>query len=94
MELPYRLSIGKISPALLAGYCIIVKPSLFTPYTALKIVELAQYIFPPGVVQVLAGDNSIGPALVNNPRIHKISFTGSMATGKKIMVSSAGISNV
>lgn len=91
MELPYRLSIGKISPALLAGYCIIVKPSLFTPYTALKIVELAQYIFPPGVVQVLAGDNSIGPAL---DRIHKISFTGSMATGKKIMVSSAGISNV
>ncbi|ODM22142.1 hypothetical protein SI65_02988 [Aspergillus cristatus] len=87
---PIVLSIGKISPALLAGCCIIVKPSPFTPYTALKIVELAQYIFPPGVVQVLAGDDTIGPALVNNPRIHKISFTGSIATGKKIMASSAG----
>lgn len=87
---PVVLSIGKILPALLAGCCIIVKPSPFTPYTALKIVELAQHIFPPGVVQVLAGDDSIGQALVNDPRIHKISFTGSIATGKKIMASSAG----
>lgn len=87
---PIVLSAGKMLPALLAGCCIIIKPSPFTPYTALKIVELAQHIFPPGVVQALAGDDSVGPALVNDSRIHKISFTGSIATGKKIMASSAG----
>lgn len=87
---PIVLSVGKMLPALLAGCCIIVKPSPFTPYTALKVVELARHIFPPGVVQVLAGDDSVGPALVNDPRIHKISFTGSIATGKRIMASAAG----
>lgn len=87
---PVTLAVGKILPALLAGCCVIVKPSPFTPYSALKIVELAQQIFPPGVVQALGGDDSIGPALVDNPRIHKISFTGSIATGKRIMASSAG----
>lgn len=87
---PIVLSVGKMLPALLAGCCIIVKPSPFTPYTALKVVELAQHIFPPGVVQALAGDDSIGPALVNDSRVHKISFTGSIATGKKIMASATG----
>lgn len=87
---PIVLSVGKMLPALLVGCCIIVKPSPFTPYTALKIVELAQHIFPPGVVQALAGNDLIGPALVEDPRIHKISFTGSIAAGKKIMASATG----
>lgn len=87
---PIVLSVGKMLPALLAGCCIIVKPSPFTPYTALKVVELAQQIFPRGVVQALAGDDSLGPALVNDFRIHKISFTGSIATGKKVMALSTG----
>lgn len=68
---PIVLSVGKMLPALLTGCCIIVKPSPFTPYTALKVVELAQHIFPPGVVQALAGDDSIGPALVNDPEFTK-----------------------
>lgn len=84
---PLILSMGKVIPALLTGCCIIVKPSPFTPYTALKAVEMAQEIFPPGVVQILGGDDKLGPMLTAHPGIAKISFTGSIATGKKIMES-------
>lgn len=76
---------GKIAPAVLTGNCIIVKPSPFTPYTALKMVELAQQVFPAGVVQVIGGYDKLGPMLTTHPDIAKISFTGSIATGKKIM---------
>ncbi|KAL2814352.1 Aldehyde/histidinol dehydrogenase [Aspergillus cavernicola] len=86
---PLVLSVGKVIPALLTGCSIIVKPSPFTPYSALKMVELAQKVFPPGVVQAIGGDELIGPALVNHPRVNKISFTGSSATGKRIMASAA-----
>jgi acyl-CoA reductase-like NAD-dependent aldehyde dehydrogenase len=86
---PLTLSMGKICPALVTGCTIIVKPSPFTPYTALKLVELAQEVFPPGVVQVLGGGDDLGPMLVDHPGISKISFTGSIATGKKIMAECA-----
>lgn len=82
---PLILSFGKIIPALLTGCTIVVKPSPFTPYTALKAIELAQNVFPPGVVQVVGGNDSLGPMLTAHPGIAKISFTGSIATGKKIM---------
>ena len=59
--------------------------SPFTPYTGLKLVELAQEIFPPGVVQVVGGSNELGAMLTAHPGIAKISFTGSIATGKKVM---------
>lgn len=86
---PLLLSLGKVIPALLTGNCIIVKPSPFTPYSALKAVEIAQQVFPPGVVQALGGDDTLGPQLVAHPNIQKISFTGSIATGKRIMQSAA-----
>lgn len=79
------MSVGKITPALLTGNCIIVKASPFTPYTTLKICEIAQEIFPPGVVQGLGGGNDLGVWMTKHPNIDKISFTGSIATGKKIM---------
>lgn len=86
---PLILSFGKIIPALLTGNTIIVKPSPFTPYTSLKAIELAQEIFPPGVVQVLGGDDKLGPWMTQHPGIAKISFTGSIATGKRIMAACA-----
>ena len=58
-------------------------------YSALKMVEIANLVFPPGVVQVLGGDAQLGPALVDHPNVAKISFTGSIATGKKIMAAAA-----
>ncbi|KAJ5213463.1 hypothetical protein N7449_000632 [Penicillium cf. viridicatum] len=86
---PLVLFIRKILPALLTGCSIVVKPSPFTPYSVLKMVELAQKVFPPGVVQVIGGDDSIGPALVQHPDINKVTFTRSNATGKRIMASAA-----
>lgn len=72
-------------PAVLAGNCIIIKPSPFTPYTTLKLVEIMQECFPPGVVQAVGGDDKLGPMLTGHPGISKIAFTGSIATGKKVM---------
>ena len=86
---PLVLSMGKVLAALLTGCCIIVKPSPFTPYSALKIAELASNIFPPGVLQAVGGDIA-GPALVNHNRINKVAFTGSSATGKKVLASAVG----
>jgi acyl-CoA reductase-like NAD-dependent aldehyde dehydrogenase len=86
---PLLLSLGKVLPAVQMGNAIIVKPSPFTPYTALKMVEIANQVFPPGLVQALGGDDKLGPALVEHPDIHKISFTGSTVTGKKVMAAAA-----
>ncbi|KAJ0115157.1 hypothetical protein J7T55_001567 [Diaporthe amygdali] len=86
---PLLLATGKIAPALLTGNVIIVKPSPFTPYCGLKLAELAQKLFPPGVVQSLSGDDSLGPWLTSHPGIDKISFTGSTATGKAVLQSAS-----
>ncbi|KAF2259435.1 aldehyde dehydrogenase [Lojkania enalia] len=83
------LAIGKLAPALLTGNVIILKPSPFAPYSCLKLVELAQQFFPPGVVQSLSGDDNLGPWLTSHPGVNKISFTGSVATGKKVMQSAS-----
>ncbi|KAL2808223.1 Aldehyde/histidinol dehydrogenase [Aspergillus granulosus] len=86
---PFYLEIQKLAPAVLTGNTIIIKPSPFTPYCGLKIVELAQRFFPPGVVQGLSGGDNLGPWLTAHPGIDKISFTGSTATGKKVMESAS-----
>jgi acyl-CoA reductase-like NAD-dependent aldehyde dehydrogenase len=86
---PLAMCFGKLFPALVAGNAVIFKPSPFTPYSTVKAVEIAQQVFAPGLVQVLAGDDSLGASLVEHPEIHKIAFTGSMPTGKKIMRAAA-----
>lgn len=86
---PVSLTVQKLAPAVLTGNTVIIKPSPFTPYTGLKLVELAQNFFPPGVVQALSGDDNLGPWLTAHPLVEKISFTGSSATGKKVMESAS-----
>ena len=61
----------------------------FTPYTGLKLVELAQKFFPPGVIQSLSGNDNLGPWITSHPGIDKISFTGSTHTGKLVAASAA-----
>ncbi|KAJ0139353.1 NAD/NADP-dependent betaine aldehyde dehydrogenase, partial [Colletotrichum tanaceti] len=78
---------GKIGPGLVTGNAFILKPSPFTPYCDLKLVELAQQFFPPGVFQALSGDDNLGPWLTSHPGVDKVSFTGSTATGKRVMES-------
>lgn len=86
---PVMLACGKIVAALLTGNTLILKVSPFTPYCGLKMVELAQQFFPPGVFQALSGDDNLGPWLTSHPGINKISFTGSTATGKRVMESAS-----
>ncbi|KAI1128273.1 aldehyde dehydrogenase [Nemania abortiva] len=84
---PVQLACGKIGPALLTGNVLILKPSPFTPYCNLKLAELGLKYFPPGVLQALSGDDNLGPWMTEHPGIDEIAFTGSTATGKKVMES-------
>ncbi|KAL9563802.1 hypothetical protein ACKAV7_012044 [Fusarium commune] len=86
---PVLLGLGKVGSALITGNTIIVKPSPFTPYCDLKLGEIGMKIFPPGVLQVLSGDDSLGPMLTEHHGIDKVSFTGSIETGKRVMRSCA-----
>jgi len=86
---PILLGLGKVGAALITGNTFIMKPSPFTPYCDLKLGEIAMSIFPPGVFQVLSGGDDLGPMLTEHPGIDKISFTGSIATGKMVMESCA-----
>ncbi|USP76260.1 hypothetical protein yc1106_03534 [Curvularia clavata] len=75
----------KAAPALATGNCFILKPSEKTPFSALALGTLIKEAgFPPGVFQVLSGDGSTGALIASHMRIRKVSFTGSISTGKKI----------
>ncbi|MEU6559491.1 aldehyde dehydrogenase family protein [Nocardia nova] len=88
---PVILAMWKIIPALVTGNCIVVKPSQFTPLTALKLAEVCQDILPPGVFSVISGDGAdLGKWITAHPGIDKVAFTGSTATGKDVMRASAG----
>jgi len=82
---PVNLSMWKIAPAILAGNTVVLKPSPFTPLCTLRIGELFRDAFPPGVFNVITGGDDLGPMMTAHPGFAKISFTGSSATGKKVM---------
>ena len=86
---PVVLAMFKVAPALLAGNTIVLKPSPTTPLTTLKIGELVSDLVPAGVLNVISGDNRLGPWMTAHPAFNKISFTGSTQTGKKVMESAA-----
>lgn len=86
---PIQLSFVKLAAALSMGCTIILKPSPFAPYCTLKIAELAQQFFPPGVVQGLHGDENLGRTLTAHSKVDKITFTGSIITGRKILESAS-----
>ncbi|KAM5341980.1 hypothetical protein ACJ41O_015011 [Fusarium nematophilum] len=69
------------------GVSVGIVPWNFPIMLSLKLVELAQSFFPPGILQALSGDDSLGPLLTVHPGINKVSFTGSTATGRKVMES-------
>ncbi|MEL6877403.1 MAG: aldehyde dehydrogenase family protein [Pseudomonadota bacterium] len=82
---PVMMAIQKIVPAMLSGCTIVLKTSPFTPLTTLRIAELIADKVPAGVVNIITGDDDLGPMITAHPDIDKITFTGSTATGKKIM---------
>lgn len=86
---PVALAFFKVAPALLAGNTVVLKPSPFTSLTTLRIGELLRGVLPPGVLNVVSGGDALGPWLSTHPGIDKISFTGSTATGRKVMEGAA-----
>ena len=86
---PASLALGALSAALYTGNTVVLKPSPYTPLTTLRMGELAQSVFPPGVVNVLAAGNDLGQWMTEHPDIDKISFTGSVATGKKVLATAS-----
>jgi acyl-CoA reductase-like NAD-dependent aldehyde dehydrogenase len=89
-NVPLLIGIWHVMPALLAGNTVVIKPSEYTPLSTLKFVELANRVLPPGVLNVVTGDGSLGGLLSSHQDIKKIVFTGSTSTGKKIMQTAAG----
>jgi acyl-CoA reductase-like NAD-dependent aldehyde dehydrogenase len=81
--------VNKICPAPIAGNSVLVNPSLFTQYIALKPAELAVDIFPPGVLQVPGGDDKRGTWMTQHPDNQKVTSTGSVATGKLVAAACA-----
>jgi len=82
---PLLMATWKVAPALAAGCPLVLKPAEQTPLTALRLGELAlEAGFPEGVVNVLTGDGETGAALVDNPGVNKVAFTGSTVVGREI----------
>ncbi|MDE1174636.1 MAG: aldehyde dehydrogenase family protein [Parvibaculaceae bacterium] len=88
---PLILMSFKLPPALLAGNTVVLKPAPTTPLTSLKLGELVRDILPAGVLNIITDANDLGAALTAHPDVRKISFTGSTATGAKVMAGAAGL---
>jgi acyl-CoA reductase-like NAD-dependent aldehyde dehydrogenase len=86
---PVILLSWKLGPALLAGNTVVAKPSPYTPLSSLLLADILREVLPPGVFNVVAGDNDVGAALTRHPGVRKVSFTGSVETGKAVMRAAA-----
>lgn len=92
--IPWNFSVmiacWKIGSALCTGCTIVIKPSEFTPITLLRMAELAKEAgIPDGVLNILNGSGLIGSQLVSHEKVRKVSFTGSVETGKKVNLTAA-----
>jgi acyl-CoA reductase-like NAD-dependent aldehyde dehydrogenase len=86
---PVMIACWHIIPAIRAGNTVIIKPSPNTPLSTARMVQLMNEVLPPGVVNCIACDNVVAGYLTTHPDIAKVTFTGSSATGRKIMEGAA-----
>ncbi len=86
---PVLIAIWHIVPAVLSGNTVVCKPSPFTPLSTLRLVELMNEVLPRGVVNCVTGKDRLDAAMAAHEGIGKIVFTGSCATGQKIMARAA-----
>jgi acyl-CoA reductase-like NAD-dependent aldehyde dehydrogenase len=86
---PLLLAGWKLGPALRAGNTVVLKPSPFTPLSSLALGEVLNQALPAGVVNVVSGGDELGGWMTGHPSVRKISFTGSVATGKLIAAAAA-----
>ena len=87
---PLLQAVYKIAPALLTGNAVVVKPAPTTPLSTLFLGQIIKGIVPAGLVNIVSGGNELGALLSAHPDVAKISLTGSIETGKKVVSSSAG----
>ncbi len=87
---PTQIACWKAAPALACGNAMVFKPSETTPLSALKVAEiLTEAGAPPGLFNVVQGAGAVGAALVTDPRVAKVSLTGSVPTGRKVYAAAA-----
>ncbi|WP_346799226.1 betaine-aldehyde dehydrogenase [Halomonas sp. Bachu 37] len=88
---PIQIACWKAAPALAAGNAIVFKPSEVTPLTTLALAEIfTEAGLPDGVFNVVQGDGRVGAMLTEHPGIAKVTFTGEVGTGKKVMAAAGG----
>ncbi len=87
---PMMISVWQLAPALRMGNAVVLKPSEYTPLSVLALVQVLNQELPEGVLSVVSGGREVGARLAEHPAVGKIMFTGSTATGKAIIKSSAG----
>lgn len=88
-NVPLILLTLKIAPALKAGNTVVAKPSEHTPLSTLLFAEIINSAFPQGVLNVIAGPGSVGARLASHRDVRHVTFTGSVATGKRLYAASA-----
>lgn len=81
---PFRFCVEKAAGPLAAGNCVVIKSSEQAPLSSFEVAALADGIFPPGVVNVVAGDGATGAALVAHPLVARVGFIGSVETGRLV----------
>ena len=88
---PHQINLAKVGPALAAGCTVVLKPAPDTPWAAAALGAIARETdLPPGVLNVVnSSDHALGAALATDPRVDLVSFTGSTATGRKVMAGAA-----
>ncbi|MDR6460415.1 acyl-CoA reductase-like NAD-dependent aldehyde dehydrogenase [Chryseobacterium vietnamense] len=86
---PLMIAIWQIIPSLRMGNAVIIKPSEYTTYCSLEMIKVINSVLPEDILQVVTGRGEVGGYLTSHPEIGKIMFTGSIATGKKVIEASA-----
>jgi acyl-CoA reductase-like NAD-dependent aldehyde dehydrogenase len=86
---PMMITVWQIAPALRMGNAVVVKPSEYTPLSVLALIKVINEELPEGLLSVVSGGRDVGARLAEHPAIGKVMFTGSTATGKAIIKSSA-----
>ncbi|HEY0268700.1 MAG TPA: aldehyde dehydrogenase family protein, partial [Methyloradius sp.] len=88
-NVPLILLVLKLAPALRAGNTVVAKPSEYTPLSTLLLGDILKDIFPHGVLNIIAGPGEVGERLSLHPLVRKVTFTGSVATGKRLFAGAA-----
>ncbi|NUS41190.1 MAG: gamma-aminobutyraldehyde dehydrogenase [Terrabacter sp.] len=92
---PLMMAVWKLAPAIAAGNTVVLKPADTTPWSTVRLAELAQQVLPPGVLNVVCGDRDTGRALVAHQRPDMVAITGSTRAGAEVMsAASATLKNV